>query len=339
MNDLARRFTQTTGSSYYLTADNPTDIDIYLHRAGVLPKEESVRTVTSAGAGNMNVALRVTTDERSLIVKQSRPWVAKFPDLEAPAERVLIERAFYRAIEHDGTLRRHVPELYHTDTDNFVLVMEDLGRVGDLSSIYAGDRDISEESLTELLTFASVLHRLPATDFPDNAALRRLNHAHIFDLPFREDNGFPLEDMFAGLGELARPFQRDERLRWVALELGEIYLGHGGGSLIHGDYYPGSFLAGRERVYVIDAEFAFRGRPEFDVGVLMAHLLMSRTEEARLAQIDRDYDRPPGFDNGLARRFCYVEIIRRIIGIAQLPLSLSIQERRHLLEQARAGLV
>ena len=109
--------------------------------------------------------------------------------------------------------------------------------------------------------------------------------------------------------------------------------------MIHGDFYPGSFLETDDGVYVIDAEFAHLGRPEFDIGVLMAHLLMSRASEKRILQIDTDYAKPPGFDTLLARQFCYVEIIRRIIGIAQLPLSLTLDERSRILDRARAGLV
>ena len=42
--------------------------------------------------------LRVQTAERSFILKQSRPWVEKYPAIPAPEERVLVEAAFYEPL-------------------------------------------------------------------------------------------------------------------------------------------------------------------------------------------------------------------------------------------------
>jgi 5-methylthioribose kinase len=337
MNELAERFRQETGSTHYLTADDQVGVQRYLEAVDYLIPNEQVIAVASAGEGNMNLTLRVVTNHRRFVLKQSRPWVAKFPQLDAPVERVLVESAFHRAIGGESYLLGRMPEIIKTDSENYVLLMEDLGAADDLTIAYEETIGVSRTQLNVLLTFAGRLHRLGPTDFPDNNALRRLNHAHIFDLPFREDNGFPLDAIYPGLGEVARPFQHDDRLRIEAARLGEIYLATGP-CLIHGDYYPGSFLDADDRVYVIDAEFAHLGRPEFDIGVLMAHLLLSRSTEKRIRQIDTDYDKPSGFDSGLARRFCYIEIIRRLIGIAQLPVELSLDERKSLLERARMGL-
>ncbi|MEO0733856.1 MAG: phosphotransferase, partial [Bacteroidota bacterium] len=128
-------------------------------------------------------------------------------------------------------------------------------------------------------------------------------------------------------------------LRAVAAELGHTYLGTRGRALIHGDFYPGSMLNKHGHLYVIDGEFAFRGFPEFDLGVLLAHLMLAKAPAEQLQMLDTNYEKGPDFDAGLVRRFAYVEIIRRLIGIAQLPLSLTLEERKGLLEQARRGLI
>ncbi|WP_168797623.1 phosphotransferase [Neolewinella litorea] len=332
------RFRNLTGSPHFLTVAKPERVREYLAELDFLIPGEEVLQVAPAGEGNMNVTLRVISNRRQFIVKQSRPWVAKFPNIEAPLSRILVERHFHQAVAGDHFLLGRMPEILRADARNFVLILEDLGLVPDMSSIYQAGEDISRTQLATLLHFASRLHHLKVQEFADNRDLKLLNHRHIFDLPFRADNGFPLDAIYPGLAAVALPFQHDERLREVARELGELYLTKGT-VLIHGDYYPGSFLTTEKRVFVIDAEFAHLGRPEFDIGVLMAHLLMSRAAEKRILQIDTDYAKPPGFDVALARRFCYVEIIRRIIGIAQLPISLSLDERKQLLERSRAGLL
>ncbi len=337
-NELAGRFTAATGSSFYLTEADSTRVSTYLRERGYLIPGESVAAVMKAGEGNMNLALRVVTTRRRFILKQSRPWVAKFPELDAPVERLLVERDFQQAIHGDHFLTAHMPEMIKADPDNFVLLLEDLGPVGDMSTIYGQTTSISRSQLTTLLTFAGKLHALRPAVFPANTDLKALNHAHIFDLPLRSDNGFPLEAIYPGLAAVARPYRHDPTLQAAVEALGQVYLA-GGDTLIHGDFYPGSFLEAEDGVYVIDAEFAHLGRPEFDLGVLMAHLLLSRASEKRILQIDQDYVKPPGFDVALTRKFCYVEIIRRLIGIAQLPVSLTLEERSRLLARARAGLI
>ncbi len=339
MNELADRFTAATGSTFYLTAEDADGVGDYLQQQGYLISGEEIMEVGAAGEGNMNVTLRVVTSRRHFVLKQSRPWVAKFPQLDAPVERVLIERDFQRAIAGDRFLTGKMPELLKSDATNYVLLLEDLGEdATDLSTIYTDGEGMSRGQLATLLEYAGKLHQFHPPGFPANTALKALNHAHVFDLPLRPDNGFPLDAIHPGLAKVAQPFQHDEKLRRVVTDLGRRYLATGT-TLIHGDFYPGSFLETDDGVYVIDAEFAHLGRPEFDIGVLMAHLLMSRASEKRILQIDTDYAKPVGFDAGLARQFCYVEIIRRIIGIAQLPLSLTLDERGRMLDRARAGLV
>ncbi len=336
--DLSERFKLETGSRYYLSAQGQEEMATYLSEQGFLIPGEEVMAVVPAGEGNMNATLRVLTSRRCIIVKQSRPWVARFPHLDAPVERILIERNFHQAIARHRFLSGHMPDLLRADAENYVIILEDVGPVDDLSVIYSEQASMGRKQLTTLLRYASDLHTLEVGSFPSNRLLKKLNHAHIFDLPFRRDNDFPLDAIYPGLAAVAVPYQHDGRLRSAVAELGEIYLGEGE-HLVHGDFYPGSFLQEEDRLYVIDAEFAHLGRPEFDIGVLMGHLLMSQASEKRIHQIEADYKKPAGFDVALARSFCYVEIIRRIIGIAQLPLTLNLDERKHLLERAREGLL
>ena len=86
---------------------NPSDLDDlerYVRAQGFLGDGERLLAAGKAGEGNMNLTLRLTTDRRSFIVKQSRPWVEKYPHIPAPADRALVEIAFY-----DAT--REIPEL------------------------------------------------------------------------------------------------------------------------------------------------------------------------------------------------------------------------------------
>ena len=285
----------------------------------------------------MNVTILVVTDRRRFVVKQSRSFVARFPTLPAPIDRIDVEYRYLLVAGDDPALAPHHPTVLDYDKANHTLILEYLEAAEDMTFVYDQDRSISRAQLRELLAYLSALHRLNVSDFPENSELRALNAAHIFELPFDPENGFPLDDFLPGLANVAAVYQYDKALRAKAAALGGRYRA-AGRQLIHGDFYPGSFMRRRGRVFVIDGEFAHRGSPEFDLGVLMAHLLLSEAEPELLAEIDRSYQKPPTFNAKLAREFCYVEVIRRLIGVAQLPLSLTLAQRKSLLEQARIGL-
>ncbi|TFG71242.1 MAG: hypothetical protein E4H26_12695 [Flavobacteriales bacterium] len=63
--------------------------------------------------------------------------------------------------------------------------------------------------------------------------------------------------------------------------IGQKYLSPGE-TLLHGDYYPGSWMTVGDQFYVIDPEFGFVGFAEFDLGVMVAHLIMATMEVEKL---------------------------------------------------------
>ena len=64
---------------FYLDAADLGGLEAHLIRLGVLSQGERLVAAAKAGEGNMNCTVRATTDRRSVVVKQSRPWVEKYP--------------------------------------------------------------------------------------------------------------------------------------------------------------------------------------------------------------------------------------------------------------------
>ncbi len=67
---------------------------------------------------------------------------------------------------------------------------------------------------------------------------------------------------------------------------------------------------------------------------MIAHLKMAHEQPDTLNSVVRQYKMPAGFSMPLFLRFCGVEIMRRIIGLAQLPLDLSVAEKADVLDFA-----
>ena len=65
----------------------------------ILRENEIIKKVESAGEGNMNVVLRIKTNFKSFILKQSRSHVKKFTHIKAPLERIFAEHCFYNLVK------------------------------------------------------------------------------------------------------------------------------------------------------------------------------------------------------------------------------------------------
>lgn len=325
-----------------LSFDKIDELEVYLKSKGWLEMNEVLIKVEKPGEGNMNFTMRVYTSlGRTFIVKQSRDYVEKYPTIPAPVNRAVIEGRFIEFIQHDSVLKSFMPRLLGLDDVNNILVTEDLGQANDYSFLYNSGEKLRSVDLTQLAEYLSHLHHSFRSDSPvpqfANREMRDLNHEHIFLYPFMEENGFDLDNIQPGLQSEALLYKKDEALKSVVKALGDKYLADGN-YLLHGDYYPGSFLKTDSGVKVIDPEFCFYGFAEFDVSVFIAHLKMSEQSQEIIDGVLMKYKKGVDFDEKLLNQFVGVEILRRIIGLAQLPLSLSLETKKELLKEAK-GLI
>jgi 5-methylthioribose kinase len=329
-------FKKSLPKSTFIDLQHTVALTELLHQNNWIAPSEKIVSVEKPGEGNMNFVVRVLTSTKSIIIKQSRPWVEKYPQIEAPANRIEVEAEFYSSVSKDNFFLPFCPKLLGFDKINYLLAMEDLGEGTDCTFIYKKKSTLEDDDLDKLVSFISHLHNSSLSDsntFPDNSELKTLNHTHIFYYPYEENNGFDLDTIQPGLQALSIPYKTDQLFKQSLKQLGEIYL-QTHNSLIHGDYYPGSWLKSKSGIKVIDPEFAHFGKPEFDLGVMAAHLKMAQVNDTSIKRALELYQRPKDFNNQLFLQFCGVEIMRRIIGLAQLPLELTLPEKSDYLNFA-----
>jgi 5-methylthioribose kinase len=312
-------------------SSSKTSLQKNLKGIGWLFDGEAIKSMESPGEGNMNVVMRVCTNKRSFILKQSRPYVRKYKEVAAPIDRIDVEYQFYRSIA-DPVAASCFPRILAYNPSHHLLQMEDLGECRDMTYWYS-ERKINQEVLDNLIDILTTIHiQVPPEDYPANLGMRTLNHQHIFVLPFMEDNGFLLDDVQKGLQALSIPFKQDRELKEIIAKTGEKYL-RNGNTLLHGDYYPGSWMSGKQKLYVIDPEFSFPGFPEYDLGIMAAHTIMTTADRKYLDVILKGYKNQA--DQALTSRVAGIEIMRRLIGLAQLPLERNLEEKEYLLKTAR----
>jgi 5-methylthioribose kinase len=333
-------FDEAVPGGYFLDQADLAGLTECLRHLSWIGSAESVRELSPAGAGNMNCTLRVTTDTGgSFVLKQSRPWVEKYPQIPAPVDRALQEGAFYEIVASQTGVAAMMPRLMGIDRRSRMLMLEDLGPAGDYTWMYGGT-SIESRDFDQLVRYLSVLHSsfLDSPRSPKfvNRAMRSLNHQHIFQIPLSE-NGPDLDAITPGLQSAADALRSDQDFVAEVASLGENYLADGR-ALLHGDFFPGSWVRAGGAIRVIDPEFSFFGPPEFDVGVMLAHLFLAGQPTgiaSRLFDVYQASDRGDRFDHDLAARFAGVEMMRRLVGVAQLPLTATMQKKQDWLAQAR----
>jgi len=329
-------------SDYPMIAEDTVDlIKSMLQDMQLCTAEAAVTSVTKAGEGNMNVVLRVSMNDRSLIVKQSRPWVAKYPSIQAPEERIVAELDFYRRVQETANVTAALPKLLGFDIERRCIVMEDLGAASDYLSLYESGVDPAETDAVfeHAINWLVHLHQVPV-DRSANAdvgcdKLRELNHSHLFVIPF-EPASVDLDSVCVGLQRESDVIREDDNLRAAMTTLGQQYLAEGQ-YLLHGDYYPGSWLKTAAGFRVIDPEFCFAGPVEFDLGVLAAHWIFcgATADRSTIDRVCKAYGEQAA-DDHLVAQFAGGELIRRLIGVAQLPLVADVSQRLQWLNAGRS---
>lgn len=312
-------------------------INNYLVDKKWLPDNEKVESVEKPGEGNMNFTLRCkTSTNRTFIIKQSRDFVEKFPQVPAPEERVLREAEFYETIKGHVDLSSRTPKITAVDKENHIMLMEDLGESSDYTFLYQEGKTLAETELKEIMHFIADLHSNFTTDnctnIIQNKEMRTLNHEHIFKFPFQKDNGMNLDDVLPGLEEVKQNIIEHDGLQQALEQLGERYLADGR-HLLHGDYFPGSWLNTKAGLKIIDPEFCFFGPKEFEIGVCMAHLYLAKQPHVFIQKAMDFYKEIAPFDDILMMKFMAVEMMRRILGLAQLPINQTLEERKALVER------
>ena len=335
MNDRLEIFHSQFPTAYYFDEYHLEDLPKYLLNKGLISPGEKIISISKPGEGNMNFVQRIITKRQSIIIKQSRPWVEKYPQLEAPVERLEVEAKYYQFTSRDSFFREYSPDVILYDPENLIIVTEDLGESSDFTFCYKKSKKNHSIQLVSLLNYISYLHNKnwanSKIEFPSNQALKQLNHEHIFNYPYKLENGFDLDTIQIGLQEISLPIKHDSKLKEKISALGKKYL-DSGPVLIHGDYYPGSWLVVKNQVKVIDPEFAFFGFAEFDLGVMVANLLMAGITKNEIEKLLPNYKKRSDFDWDLFLGFCGTEMLRRIIGLAQLPLELTLLEKKELID-------
>lgn len=259
--------------------------------------------IAEVGDGNLNYVYFVSnarTPEKSVVVKQAPPFL-RLVGKTWPLTR-------HRMIREVAALRRfgelcpqHVPRVYHADTELYLMVMQRLSSHAILRQklmeghVYPKLTDHLSTYLAHTLFYGSDLFLAPevkkqAVGAAINTELCKITEDLVFTFPFEDhpsnvySNAFPKQ--------MIERTWRTPALRVAVAEMKWSFM-NDTETLVHGDLHTGSIMVNEDETYVIDPEFAFYGPMGFDVGAVLANLLLAYFSrdwhDRRTAQRSDDY--------------------------------------------------
>ncbi|UPJ54950.1 S-methyl-5-thioribose kinase [Bradyrhizobium sp. 192] len=239
--------------------------------------------ITEVGDGNLNLVFIVKGASGGVAVKQALPYVR----LVGESWPLPLSRAHYEylALSRQAQLAPGlVPALLHHNDNLALTVMELLEphiimRKGLVAGTqYPGFVDDITTFMARTLFFTSDLALSAAEKkegiaaFAGNHALCKITEDLIFTDPYRiaEQNRWTAPYLDALAASL-----RDDMELHVAVSRLKLKFMASPEALLHGDLHTGSIMVTDSQTRVIDPEFAFYGPMGFDVGAVIANLLMA----------------------------------------------------------------
>ncbi|MDI3564845.1 S-methyl-5-thioribose kinase [Bradyrhizobium sp. Arg816] len=249
----------------------------------LLGGEPAAWGITEVGDGNLNLVFIVKGARGGVAVKQALPYVR----LVGESWPLPLSRAHYEylALSKQAQLAPGlVPALLHHNETLALTVMELLEphiimRKGMVAATqYPGFVDDITTFMARTLFFTSDLALSAAEKkqgiaaFAGNHALCKITEDLIFTDPYRiaEQNRWTAPYLDGLAAEL-----RDDMELHVAISRLKLKFMASPEALLHGDLHTGSIMVTESQTRVIDPEFAFYGPMGFDVGAVLANLLMA----------------------------------------------------------------
>ncbi|PKM66768.1 MAG: S-methyl-5-thioribose kinase [Firmicutes bacterium HGW-Firmicutes-2] len=246
--------------------------------------EDAVYVCNEIGDGNLNLVFRVkdTKNEKSIIVKQALPYVrAAGENWPLDIRRGEIETHILN-IEYELT-GGLVPKVYFYDTDMYCMAMEDLDnyiimRYGllEFNQYPNFAEQISDFLVKTLLLTSDVVmeHKEKKENVKSfiNPQLCEITEDLVYTEPFHIGARNNIEEALQGFHK--EEIVDDEELAIEVAKLKYDFMNNAQ-ALLHGDLHTGSIFVNQDSTKVIDPEFAFYGPMAYDVGALIANLIMN----------------------------------------------------------------
>ena len=238
--------------------------------------------IKEVGDGNLNLVFFVESKKNSICIKQPLPYLRVLKDWPLTLKRSYYESEYMNI--HSNHVADLMPKIYDFDPELCTIAMEKLSphiimRHGLINAKkYEKFAEDISTFMAKTLFFTSDLY-LKADQkkelnsrFIMNTELCKITEDLIFTDPYiyNKNNRWTTPH----LDKQKKEIENNDDLK-IAISRLKIKFMSESQSLLHGDLHTGSIMVSENDTKVIDPEFAFYGPMGFDIGALLANLLMN----------------------------------------------------------------
>ena len=256
----------------------------YAKKSAKLFDEHSELKSQEIGDGNLNLVFRITEEKtgKSIIFKQALPHlrvVGESWPLTIDRSRIETEAMRVQGSISPGS----VPIVYYNDPDLALSIMEDLGYLKIMRYELMKMRKFPKfpkqlgEFMARVLFYTCDIAADPIAKKQQvakflNPELCKITEDLIFTHPYYDSKENIVNPRL--LPYLREHWWTDGALRLEVTKLKETFMNKCQ-ALLHGDLHTGSVFVDEDNLKVFDAEFAFYGPSGFDVGAMIANLVLN----------------------------------------------------------------
>ncbi len=245
-------------------------------------KNTSNLRVKEVGDGNLNLVFFIENNYNAICLKQPLPYLRVLKDWPLTLKRSYYEYEYFNT--HKKYVKNHFPKIYDYDGILRSITMEKLSphiimRHGLIKGIkYNSFAESISTYLAKTLFYTSDLYlnaeskKNFISKFISNTELCKITEDLIFTDPYAVNKNNRWTKPY--LNKMKKKIEQDEKLK-IAISRLKLKFMKNTDALLHGDLHTGSIMVTKKDTKVIDPEFAFYGPMGFDVGALIANLLMS----------------------------------------------------------------
>ncbi len=238
--------------------------------------------VEEIGDGNLNLVFLVRGAKGAAIVKQALPYIRLVGDSwPLPLNRAFFEyHALIRQAERDPG---SVPKVLYFDEDQALIVMEFLNQHVILRNMLITGAHVNNLGTRLGQFIARTAFRgsdlaLPIAErksdtklFLDNHALCNITESLVFTDPYHNAE---LNHHNPAVDSVVADLRQNIKLKAEAQALLTKFVANSE-TMLHGDLHTGSVMCTEDSIRVIDPEFATYGPMGFDLGMMLANLVMA----------------------------------------------------------------
>lgn len=239
--------------------------------------------ISEVGDGNVNYIYKITDGKKSVIVKFSDDYIRGSTTRKLSSARSKIEsEILQKQFELSNGL---APEVYSYSEENSFIVMEDLSDYKVFRESLKNKEILFKDFGTEMAKFLyntlfkttdlvmDIKSKKETVARFVNYDMCEISERLVFTEPYMNNQGL---NSYSNENEefIKKEFYNDPKMKYEVAKLKNLFMTKSE-SMIHGDLHSGSIFVNEKGLKVFDPEFAFYGPMGYDIGNIIASLMIS----------------------------------------------------------------